>query len=205
MNWQKFYSLEPLIKKGRELSRNCDVVTFDLFDTLFIRRIHDPDLVKLPVSRYISARAAQRDIKVPWRKIQKIRDRTEQDQRQETGLRFEDKEACYPDFMTKSLKEIFGTQYHNQLLDDVTRYELEMESRMLVPREKLVDWLAELHQIGKKIYISIRYIPSFTTPQNTRREGRFPSVCRRSSVICRHLSGKGFRQGLCTCAGTFQP
>ncbi len=161
MNWQKFYSLEKLIQKGRELSLNCDVVTFDLFDTLFIRRIHDPDLVKLPVSRYISARAAQLNSNISWLKIQKIRDQTERNQREETGLTYEDKEACYPDFMKKTLREIFGAQYHDQLLDDVTRYELEMESRMLVPRKKLVDWLVELHKQGKKIYIiSDIYLPS---------------------------------------------
>lgn len=161
MNWQKFYSLENLIQKGRQLSENCDVITFDLFDTLFIRRIHDPDLVKLPTARYIAARTHQFGLDLSWRKIQKIRDRTEQNQRRETGLTFEDQEACYPVFMKKSLEEIFGEYYTDQLLDDVTSYELEMESRMLVPRKKLVDWLAALHESGKKIYIiSDIYLPS---------------------------------------------
>ncbi len=161
MAWQKFYSLEKLIRKGKALSDRCDVVTFDLFDTLFIRRIHDPDLVKAPVARYIAARAAQAGIVCSWQKIQKIRDHTEHLQRKETGLSFEDQEACYPVFMKKSLLQIFGKHYEDQLLDDVTRYELEMESSMLVPREKLVDWLSELHASGKKIYIlSDIYLPS---------------------------------------------
>ncbi len=161
MNWQKCYSLESLIQKGRQLSENCDVITFDLFDTLFIRRIHDPDLVKAPTARYIAARAGQSGLELSWRKVQKIRDRTEQNQRRETGLTFEDHEACYPVFMKKSLEEIFGEHYTDQLLDEVTNYELEMESRMLVPREKLVDWLAELHQAGKKTYIiSDIYLPA---------------------------------------------
>ena len=161
MNWQKFYSLDNLIEKGRQLSENCDAITFDLFDTLFIRRIHDPDLVKLPTARYIAARAQQFGLGLSWRKIQKIRDRTEQNQRRETGLTFEDQEACYPVFMKQSLEEIFGEYYTDQLLDEVTNYELEMESRMLVPRRKLVDWLAELHQAGKKTYIiSDIYLPA---------------------------------------------
>ena len=161
MKWQKFYSVENLIQKGRHLSENCDVITFDLFDTLFIRRIHDPDLVKLPTARYIAARAHQFGLDLSWRKIQKIRDRKEQNQRRETGLTFEDQEACYPVFMKHSLEEIFGEYYTDQLLDDVTSYELEMESRMLVPRRKLVDWLAELHQGGKKTYIiSDIYLPA---------------------------------------------
>ena len=161
MNWQKFYSLEKLIQKGRLLSERCDVVTFDLFDTLFIRRIHDPDLVKLPVARYIAARAARSGLDASWQKIQKIRDVTELQQRKETGVTFEDQEACYPVFMKKSLEQIFGDRYDDQLLHDVTGYELEMESRMLVPRKKLVDWLAELHESGKKIFIiSDIYLPS---------------------------------------------
>lgn len=161
MNWEKFYSLEKLIEKGRQLAKSCDVITFDLFDTLFIRRIHDPDLVKLPVARYIAARAACFGIDHSWQKVQKIRDLTEQNQRKQTGLKFEDQEACYPVFMKKSLEEIFGEYYTDQLLDNVTSYELEMESSMLVPRKKLVDWLAELHDIGKKIYIiSDIYLPA---------------------------------------------
>jgi len=161
MNFQKFYSLPKLIQKGRELADRCDAVSFDLFDTLFLRRIHDPDLIKLPVARYIESRAAQLGIDLSWNRIQKIRDRTEKEQRKETGQKFEDHEALYPVFMEQVLLEIFGAKYHDQLLEDVTRYELEMENRMLVPRKELVDWLAELHGQGKKLYIlSDIYLPS---------------------------------------------
>jgi len=161
MNWQKFYSLNKLIQSGRELSQKYEVVTFDLFDTLFIRRIHDPDLIKLPVARYISRRAALLGLEHTWQKVQKTRDRIEQQQRKETGLTFEDQEACYPVFMRKTLETLFQGYYQDTLLDDVTRYELEMEGCMLVPRKKLVDWLAELHASGKKIYIiSDIYLPS---------------------------------------------
>jgi FMN phosphatase YigB (HAD superfamily) len=93
--------------------------------------------------------------------VQKIRDRIEQQQRQETGKKFEDQEACYPIFMEQVLKEIFGSQYHEQLLEDVTGYELEMESRMLVPRKLFAELLSELHVLNKRvIIISDIYLPA---------------------------------------------
>lgn len=54
---QQFYSLDKFIKEGEQISRHCDTVSFDLFDTLLIRRIHDPDMVKPAVARYISRKS----------------------------------------------------------------------------------------------------------------------------------------------------
>ena len=41
-----FYSQKALIAKGRSIQQGMEVVSFDLFDTLLVRRTHDPDLVK---------------------------------------------------------------------------------------------------------------------------------------------------------------
>ncbi|MEE4166423.1 MAG: HAD family hydrolase, partial [Desulfocapsaceae bacterium] len=196
MEWQTFYSLEKLIQKGRERADRCDVVSFDLFDTLFIRRIHDPDLVKLPVARYIAACATRIGIEISWQKVQKIRDANEQNQRKETELTFEDREACYPVFMEKSLQQIFADRYTDQLLDDVTSYELEMESSMLVPRAALVDWLAELHAGGKKIYIlSDIYLPSRHLKTLARRGGFLhytDEIVSSADSFLAKASGKAF-------------
>jgi predicted HAD superfamily hydrolase len=161
MSWKKFYSLKKFIQEGRRLASGCQTVSFDLFDTLLVRRIHDPDIVKLPVARYISSRARQVGIESSWQTVQKLRDRVEQQQRAETAKTFDDHEACYPVFMEKTLREIFRQHYQDSLLEDVTRYELEMESSMLVPRAMLRDWLIELHGQGKQILIlSDIYLPS---------------------------------------------
>lgn len=158
---QTFYSLAKLVEHARNRITEFETVTFDLFDTLLIRRIHDPDQVKLPVAHYISALSDNHGIMKSWRTVQKIRDRIEQQQRQETGKKFEDHEACYPIFMEQVLKEIFGNRYHEQLLDDVTGYELEMESRMLVPRKLFAELLSELHGLNKRvIIISDIYLPA---------------------------------------------
>lgn len=161
MSVQTFYSLKELVDEGRKISLDFDTVSFDLFDTLLIRRIHDPDLVKPPVARYISSLARLNSIVVSAPTVQKIRDRVEQSQRQETGQSFDDFEACYPVFMERVLKEIFGSLYEVQLLNKVTSYELEMESRMLVPRRILLEWLEELHRQKKRLLIiSDIYLPS---------------------------------------------
>jgi len=161
MDCTTFFSLKKLIREGRKRAGRCDIVSFDLFDTLLIRRIHDPDLVKLPVARFISARAAAAGISRSWQSVQKLRDTIEQRHRAETARTFEDHEACYPRFMRELLVTVFGEHYDESLLDQVTDYELVMENSMLVPRRELVDWLRELHDQGKRLFIATDiYLPA---------------------------------------------
>lgn len=156
-----FYSLPSLVDHGRRCSAKYDVFTFDLFDTLLIRRIHDPDVVKLPVARYIAGLAAGNGINITWQTVQKTRDRIEKAQREETGRSFDDHEACYPQFMERTLQAIFGDHYTSSLLGTITDYELEMESRVLVPRALFAEWLQELKQQGKRIFVvSDVYLPA---------------------------------------------
>lgn len=158
---ETFYQLTRLVEYVRSHASDYHTISFDLFDTLLVRRIHDPDLVKLPVARYISNLARGYGISKSWQSIQKTRDRIEQQQRQETGQKFDDHEAFYPAFMETALKEIFETYYQPDILEAVTRYELEMESRMLVPRALFVDLLHELKGLNKRLLIiSDIYLPS---------------------------------------------
>ena len=161
MGWQKFYKIESLIGAGRKMVGDCETVTFDLFDTLLIRRIHDPDLVKLPVARYIASLAAEQKLRWSPSKVQELRDSIENQHRQVASQTFEDHEACYPKFMGELLGEIFQQAMSDSLLQQVTDYELAMENSMLVPRKLLVDWLLELARMGKKILIvSDIYLPA---------------------------------------------
>lgn len=161
MNVETYYSPEALIAAGKKKSLEKEIVSFDLFDTLLVRRIHDPDLVKLPVARYISSLAAQQGLNWNWKKVQRLRDAIEQEQRAETGRDYDDHEACYPLFMTSLLQQIFGNLYNEQLLSMVTSYELSMENSMLVPRKGFKEWLVELAEAGKRIFIiSDMYLPA---------------------------------------------
>ncbi|VAW37324.1 hypothetical protein MNBD_DELTA04-1541, partial [hydrothermal vent metagenome] len=108
MPWHTCYSLASLLRTARELSASCNTVTFDIFDTLLIRRIHDPDLVKPAVARFIAARARNLGRRWTWPQVQTLRDRFEKEQRRQTATRFDDHEACYPDYMARVLREIFA-------------------------------------------------------------------------------------------------
>jgi len=161
MNIPKYYSLPALIRKGKEIAATVDTVSFDLFDTLLVRRIHDPDLVKLPVARFIADMAQEKGLNWSQERVQNLRDTIEQRHRRETGEKFDDHEACYPRYMQEMLSEIFAEEGDEALFDTVADYEVAMENRMLVPRGEFIDWLKELRQQGKKILIvSDIYLPA---------------------------------------------
>jgi FMN phosphatase YigB (HAD superfamily) len=162
MKINRFYSIDKLVRAGRKLAADADTVSFDLFDTLLIRRIHDPDMVKPAVARYISNRAACMGISKSWPYILKLRHRFEKEQRQATGQQFPDFEARYPDYMSRAVKAIFDEAAdHAALLQEITDYELGLENAVLVPRAALVDWLRELKSQGKRILIvSDIYLPA---------------------------------------------
>ena len=196
MEERTFFNLSRLIQVGEQLAQGCDTVSFDIFDTLFIRRVHDPDMLKIPVARYIAARAGQQGLGWSWQKIQKLRDTFEAEQRKQTALNFEDHEACYPVYMRQVLAAIFGDAQADALLDEVTAYELAVENSMLVPRQELVDWLRRLHGLGKKIFlISDIYLPAAHLQKLVDYGGfadHVTDIISSADSFLAKASGKGF-------------
>ena len=161
MSFTKFYSLQSLVQHGRLAAVDKNIVSFDLFDTLLIRRVHDPDLLKLPVARFIAAKAAALGIRITWQKVLWHRNQIEARHRKLTSERFVDHEACYPRFISELLTLIFKEHVSDALLAEVTDYELSVENSMLVPRKELIDWLRELVHLGKRIFVlSDIYLPA---------------------------------------------
>ncbi len=196
MSMHRYYSLAKMLKTAKEKGKQCHTISFDLFDTLLIRRVHDPDLVKLPVARFIAAKAEVHGSNWSWEKVQRLRDRVEKRQRQETGKTFDDFEACYPQFMRETLQEIFGAQEVETLLREVTDYEVAMENSMLVPRAQLVSWLEELAAQGKQILvISDVYLPADFLERLIEHAGFLESVTKVISSADSFLakaSGKAY-------------
>jgi len=194
--YKHYYTIENLIRAGRKIAADCTTVSFDLFDTLFIRRVHDPDMLKASVARYISEKARERGLVFSPGKIQLLRDTFEIAQRKETGKHFEDHEACYPVFMGQTLTQIFGDQDKEKLLEEITNFELCVESSMLVPRQLLVDWLKELHEQGKTILIlSDIYLPAHNLETLVENGGFADSVdhiISSADTFLAKASGKGF-------------
>jgi predicted HAD superfamily hydrolase len=196
MNWQTFYSVNDLLRAGRKVIGKCDTVSFDLFDTLLIRRIHDPDLLKPAVARFIATKARRAGLEWNWERVQGLRDRVEQEQRQQTSLEFEDHEARYPDFMAETLRQVFEDQYDADLLEQVTQYELRIENSMLVPRAALVEWLRALHAEGKRIVLlSDIYLPASHLQRLVAHAGFLDAVddvISSADTFLAKASGKGY-------------
>jgi len=154
-------TLDSLITAAESLIDRVDVVSFDVFDTLLVRRLADPDLVKIPVARYIAGRAHTLGIELNWLEIARLRDEIERQQRAHNGQHFPDHEACYDDFMPETLQRVFGQRLPDGFFEQVADYEVRLENAVLVPRARLVAWIESLHARGKRLLlISDIYLPA---------------------------------------------
>ena len=160
-NIETFHALDELIARGNARLDEFDTITFDVFDTLLIRRVPDPDMVKIPTARLISDLAAQRGISKPPHEVRKLREVIENRHRQENGAKHPDFEANYDEFMPEILHEIFGETYTPSLFEQVAAFEVKMESAMIVARVELADWIKQLSKMGKRLLlISDIYLPA---------------------------------------------
>jgi len=156
-----FYQLDELLSALRSVHDEADVFSFDVFDTLLIRRIHDPDHVKGAVARFLSHRAAGLGIQTSDQRLLKRRAEIEAMHRLRNGNLSPDQEARYPDYMGELVREIFGPDQESAMLREVTDFELELENRVLLPRRGWAALLEELHDKGKTlIALSDMYLPS---------------------------------------------
>ena len=157
-----FHRLSDLVRAIERGIDSFDLLSFDVFDTLVIRRVHDPDRLKLATARYIERRAHASGIEGwPAVRVQRLRDRVERVHRRRQGVSGPDHEACYPRFMADVLRIIFGERADAALLDEVTRHELDIESAMLVARSQFPPLLQRLKMAGKRVMaVTDMYLPA---------------------------------------------
>ena len=196
MQPKTYYSIKKLIRAAEPALDEVELISFDVFDTLLVRRVHDPDLVKIPVARYISSIAESYGIKIEWQQVQERRDEIEQNQRNQTGEKFVDFESHYPTFMERTLIDILGDHFCGETLDKVTEYELKMENAMLVPRKEIVQWVEKLHAGGKRIFaISDMYLPATHIRKLLDHAGLLDyieEVVSSADTFLAKASGKGY-------------
>ena len=167
-----YKSLPQLINAAEAFIDDIDVISFDVFDTLFVRRIADPDLIKIPVARFVAEKANSLGINISWLEVATLREQIENDHRQTNGRKYSDFEANYDEFMPQVLTRIFADKLPPGYFEAVADYEVTLENAVLVAREKLVDWLASLKQRGKRlflmsdIYLPAHYIERFVADKN---------------------------------------
>lgn len=149
-----FYNTKSLRKHVLQTYQNYDLISFDFFDTLVIRRVADPDTVKAPVARFAGDLAERAGIKCPPSVFQEARDRAEQTQRARNASKYPDAEASYREFMTEALSRFFKEPDAAQAaFDAVAGFEMDIEKSVIVPRQEMVDTIKTLHNAGKKIII----------------------------------------------------
>ncbi|NCD34224.1 MAG: hypothetical protein EOL87_12530 [Spartobacteria bacterium] len=159
---KNFYSIDPLIQCIHKNINAYTVFSFDLFDTLLIRRIPDPDDVKNPVCRHISHRLQQKGIH-NWspERILRLRNRVEKLHRRRHARRGKDREANYNDFMHDVLQILLKTAFSDSFFKEIREVELQIEASILVPRQAFSDLLTELKKAGKQVLIiSDMYLPA---------------------------------------------
>jgi len=161
MTWHTFHSCDTITAWCADQADTFDALTLDIFDTILVRRIHDPDLVKIPVARFITDKAGHR---WPAERVVRFRNRIERIHRLRNGKRHPDHEACYPDVMRDLLTRIFKDRQPSdiaELLTAVTDYELAIESDMLVPRAPIVELVRAMRARKKRIIlVSDMYLPA---------------------------------------------
>ena len=161
MSIQTFDSINSLVETLEKRIDQFDVVSVDLFDTLLVRRVHDPDIVKNATTRFITSLAKQQGIWSSFKLVERARNTIEAAHREKNGKGFPDHEANYLEFIPEVLKAIFAEQYTDDLFVRVTEYEMQMESAILVARERFVELLAFLKHHDKRLFVlSDIYLPS---------------------------------------------
>ncbi len=197
MSFKTFYRIETLIEHADREIDFFDTVSLDIFDTVFIRRIHNPDMVKPAVARYIARLAAiQGSGDWSWEAVQALRDSVEAAQRAETGKTFVDHEARYPDFMEQVLAAVFRDRMSQDILEKVTDYELKIESAVIVSRAAFAAWIRKVYGLGKKVFlISDIYLPSDHLKRLVQRAGLadcVTDVISSADTFFAKASGKAF-------------
>lgn len=161
MSVTTFSSLTALTAAVDRQADQFDVISFDIFDTLLIRRLHDPDLVKDAVTRFIMQLADQHNVWNSYDRVSALRNSVEAEHRQRNGQSNPDYEANYTEFMTEALQQLFGEHYCEAIYNSVADYEVKIENAMLVARQPIVELLERLKQQGKRLFlISDMYLPA---------------------------------------------
>lgn len=167
MSIHTFDTVSDLIMTVKARIDSIDVLSIDMFDTLLVRRVHDPDLVKNATTRFIHSLAQQQDLWSSFALVEKARNEIEASHRKNNGENFPDYEANYQHFMPEVLDSIFANspaykgKFKQELLIKVTDYEIQIESAMLVARAEFVAFLEYLKEHKKRVFLlSDIYLPS---------------------------------------------
>jgi len=193
---QGFSTISELSQEVLANVDSYETISFDMFDTLLVRRTHDPDLVKNATTKYIVKLAEEKGVWATFNLVESTRNSIEAEHRKVNGADHPDHEANYIQFMPEVLKSIFGSNYSEKLLEKVTAYELKMESAFLVVRADFVTLLDELQTMGKRLFLlSDMYLPGDmlkTLLADKKLDHYFEAIVSSADSFKAKASGAGF-------------
>lgn len=125
---------------------SAEIVSFDFFDTLFMRSVCNPRDVFRLLEMWIEAETIRE--KKPVFELMRQRDKAKEKVRENYSL----------DELYGQIQQVSGADY--DWLKKVKNKELELEKKQLVPRNEMLSLLQHTQEIGKEIYIiSDMYLP----------------------------------------------
>lgn len=125
---------------------SAEIVSFDFFDTLFMRSVCNPRDIFHLLEAWIKAEAIRE--KKPGFELTRIRDKAKEKIRENYSL----------DELYRQIQKISGVD--SDWLENVKNKELELERELLAPRNELLSLLRHAQEKGKDIYIiSDMYLP----------------------------------------------
>lgn len=191
-----FYSLETLLDEIAEQSSRFDLITLDVFDTLLVRRVHEPDLVKSTVSRYLAHVAGDHGHTIRPERLLKQRGELERRQRQRNGKLNPDFEASHPELIREWVSGYVEDSELSAVTEKLIDYELTMETRVLVARKGWRPLLEKMKREGKTLMaLSDMYLPGSSVTRLLDAAGLgglFDEVCSSADTLRAKASGEGF-------------
>lgn len=127
----------------KRLIEAYDIITFDIFDTLLMRRLLEPtdvfDLVERKLHR--------EGIDIPFKKL-----RLDAEKRLDVKGQYPKIDEIYDEF-GKSPNPEQNVIHTNVKLEDIKQMEIETDRQMLLARQKMIDIFQYALQTGKRVYL----------------------------------------------------
>jgi predicted HAD superfamily hydrolase/glycosyltransferase involved in cell wall biosynthesis len=144
-------SMAELNSRLEKIINAVDVVSFDIFDTLFERDIEPPDKVKEAVARCIADMLKYTyDLNLSHSDLLELRSAVERQLRQQASSAGKDYECRYSDIVREMVMRILG-RYDEDLFSQIIEKEIEVENEVLYVKEGIVELIERLKSNGKRV------------------------------------------------------
>jgi len=130
---------------------DADLVSFDVFDTLFYRTVEPPDVLKRRFANYAAHVLASYGLPVHRDLFLHVRSREEARLRRRALASGSDSECKLSELIHATVKSLCGTEIADRETDALVQYEIDVECQHLRVAPGVLDLLSSLQTNGKRI------------------------------------------------------